>query len=253
MYKVAILYICTGKYNIFWEDFYKTSQKYFLNNCNKEYFVFTDSEYIYNEKDNKIHKIYQENLGWPYNTLMRFNMFKKIEDKLKKFDYIFFLNANMLFIDYIGNEILPIKEDLLVVKHPGFYNKNNLEFTYDRNEKSLAYIPFGEGKYYVAGGFNGGKAEEFIKLIDKLDSNIKIDLDRNIIALWHDESHLNKYILDKKIKILGCDYIYPEGWNIPFDKKILVRDKSKYGKINNLRSIKSRDNIFRKIFNKIKI
>lgn len=44
MKKIAILYICTGKYDIFWEDFYKTSEKYFLNNSEKHYFVFTDAQ-----------------------------------------------------------------------------------------------------------------------------------------------------------------------------------------------------------------
>lgn len=237
MNKVAILYICTGKYDIFWEDFYKTSEKYFLNNSKKQYFVFTDVEYIYNEEDKNIHKIYQESLGWPYNTLMRFNMFKKIEDRLKEFDYIFFLNANMLFVQTVGEEILPIEEDLLVVKHPGFYDKSSSDFTYDRNVNSLAYIPYGEGEYYIAGGFNGGKSSQFIKLINELDENIQNDLDNDVIALWHDESHINKYILDKNYKILDPGYIYPEGWNLPFEKKIIVRDKNKWGGHAGLRGI----------------
>ena len=85
MKNIAILYICTGKYDIFWEDFYKTSEKYFLNNSEKHYFVFTDAQSIYDENCDRVHKIYQKTLGWPYNTLMRFNMFKGIEEKLKEF------------------------------------------------------------------------------------------------------------------------------------------------------------------------
>ena len=84
MKKIAILYICTGKYDIFWEDFYKTSEKYFLNNSEKHYFVFTDAQSIYEENCDRVHKIYQKTLGWPYNTLMRFNMFKGIEEQLEK-------------------------------------------------------------------------------------------------------------------------------------------------------------------------
>ena len=96
MKNIAILYICTGKYDIFWEDFYKTSEKYFLNNSEKHYFVFTDAQSIYDENCDRVHKIYQKTLGWPYNTLMRFNMFKGIEEKLKEFDYIFFLKYYQL-------------------------------------------------------------------------------------------------------------------------------------------------------------
>ena len=42
--KVGILYICTGKYIVFWEEFYKSCQKYFLSDseCVKQYYVFTD-------------------------------------------------------------------------------------------------------------------------------------------------------------------------------------------------------------------
>ena len=175
MKNIAILYICTGKYDIFWEDFYKTSEKYFLNNSEKHYFVFTDAQSIYDENCDRVHKIYQKTLGWPYNTLMRFNMFKGIEEKLKEFDYIFFLNANMLFVDYVGEEILPKEEGLLVAKHPAFYDKDVDEYPYDRNEKSLAYIPYGQGDVYVQGAFNGGKSRDFLQLINELDKNICLE------------------------------------------------------------------------------
>lgn len=238
MKNIAILYICTGKYDIFWEDFYKTSEKYFLNNSEKHYFVFTDAQSIYDENCDRVHKIYQKTLGWPYNTLMRFNMFKGIEEKLKEFDYIFFLNANMLFVDYVGEEILPKEEGLLVAKHPAFYDKDVDEYPYDRNEKSLAYIPYGQGDIYVQGAFNGGKSRDFLQLINELDKNINIDLDNDVIALWHDESQLNRYIIGKEYKLLDPGYIYPEGWDLPFKAKIIGRDKSKWGGHQDLRGIK---------------
>ena len=33
--------------------------------------------YMEKKKNKRIHRIYQENLGWPDNTLMRFSMFLK--------------------------------------------------------------------------------------------------------------------------------------------------------------------------------
>ena len=61
MLKIAILYICTGKYDVFWKEFYRSCEQYFLPNSNKNYFVFTDSKELYDEKNNdKIFKIYQE-------------------------------------------------------------------------------------------------------------------------------------------------------------------------------------------------
>ena len=42
MNRVAILHICTGKYSTFWPGFYENFEKYFLPDCDKTYFVFTD-------------------------------------------------------------------------------------------------------------------------------------------------------------------------------------------------------------------
>lgn len=229
--RIGILYICTGKYDIFWKDFYKSCERYFLTGYEKHYFVFTDSAYIYDEdKNNRIHKIYQDNLGWPGNTLFRFEIFYGHKNLYNGMDYLFFMNANLIFQKEIGWEIFPDDGEILVVNHPGFYNKSNSEFPYERNRESIAYIPWGEGEYYVAGGLNGGKRKEYLELISQLMCNIEKDLEKDIIAVWHDESHLNRYVWkNSNVKILPPCYLYPEGWDIPFEKCILIRDKMNYG------------------------
>ena len=42
MRKVAILYICTGKYNQFFKGFYDSAEKFLLADAYKHYFVFSD-------------------------------------------------------------------------------------------------------------------------------------------------------------------------------------------------------------------
>ena len=232
MKRIAILYICTGKYTVFWKDFYESYEKNFVRNCRKDYFVFTDSDALtYAERDN-VHIIYQELLGWPYDTLNRFHFFAKIENQLKEFDYIFFMNANMLCREEIvAEEILPQDKDIVVIRHPGFWDKSNDEYTYDRNPKSQAYMGKQEGKYYVCGGINGGKAIPYLELIKELRRRVDIDSSNDVIALWHDESHLNKYVWelgDDKCLVLSPAYGYPEGWKLPFVKKLEIREKSKY-------------------------
>ncbi len=234
--KIAILYICTGKYNIFWEGFYKSSEQYFLSEYSKEYFVFTDKEIL--PVNERVHIIHQEKLGWPYDTLMRFKMFQSIKERLSSVDYIFFINANMRFLQPISEDILPNNDEgLLVVKHPAFFNKNREDFTYDTNPHSLAYIPANEGKYYFMGGFNGGTAKDYLLFIETLYTNINTDLENGIIALWHDESHLNHYMLNRNAKILEPEYGYPEGWDLPFEKKIIILDKANFGGHNFLRDL----------------
>lgn len=231
--KIAILYICTGKYTVFWKDFYSTSEKYFIPNVEKHYFVFTDASDIYFENnDKKICKIFQENLGWPNNTLKRYEIFLKIKDKLQRFDYIFFLNANLLFLNTIeDHEFLPDQtENLVACLHPGYFDKSRDKFTYEKNTQSTAYIPKELGRHYFAGGINGGRATAFIDAMEQMNKNIVTDGSNNIIATWHDESYWNKYLVKREdIHILNPSYLYPEGAKIPFDKKILIRDKKNLG------------------------
>jgi hypothetical protein len=109
MNKVGILYICTGKYDIFWKDFYISAERYFLKDSEIHYFVFTDAKQLFDEEKNpRIHKIYQENLGWPYSTLKRFQIFFNAESLLVETDYIFFFNADLKILEpIIEAEFLP--------------------------------------------------------------------------------------------------------------------------------------------------
>ncbi len=237
--RIAILYICTGKYTVFWKNFYLSCEKYFISESEKHYFVFTDSADIDFEKENpNIHRIFQENLGWPNNTLKRYEMFLCVEDKLSQFDYIFFFNSNLLLLKPITTEeFLPNeKENLVACLHPGYFNKKRKEFTYDENERSSAFIAKNEGVRYFAGGINGGKTSSFIEAIEKMNESIKKDSKNNVTAKWHDESHWNKYLSKRNdIKVLSPSYLYPEYSNIPFEPKILIRDKRNYGGFAKLR------------------
>jgi len=232
--KIGILYICIGKYNIFWKDFYLTCEKYFIPESEKHYFVFTDAPEIEFEKENpRIHRIFQKNLGWPNNTLLRYELFLNSKNKIEKMDYLFYLNANLLFLNKINSdEFLPHdKEKLVGCLHPGYYNKTTDEFTYENNPKSKASITKGGGLNYFAGGINGGLTKDFIKVIEILKNNIDIDLKNNITAVWHDESHWNWYLNNHMniVKTLSPSYLYPEGKDLPFVPKIIIRDKSLLG------------------------
>lgn len=218
--KVAILYIATGRYIQFWDEFYPAMEKYFLPNHKKSYFVFTDD--IEKKFPNNVFRIPQKQLPWPQITLQRYRFFSSIKEKLKKFDYIYFLNANLIPQRMIDEKIFPSKEQgVMFTYHPGFKNKKNPDkLTYDRNPKSTAYIPFGEGRIYVMGGFNGGRKEDFLKMSDELSRRTDIDSQNNIIARWHDESHLNRYLVDlekagQKPLVLDSIYAVPEEYLHP--------------------------------------
>ena len=179
---------------------------------------------------------------WPFPTLKRFEYFLRAKEDLLKFDYVLFMNGNLIVKKEIYEaDIFPQNsEKLFVTLHPGFYSKTNKDFTYDRNPACSAYIPKGEGQFYFAGGFNGGLSLDFIKLMEILSDRINEDLSKGVIALWHDESQLNHYMYNYKenYKILSPAYLYPQGWKIPFECKILILDKNKKGGHNFLRGVR---------------
>lgn len=236
MTKIGILYICTGKYKVFWPGFYETAEKYFLPDCEKHYFIFTDADTLeYTEGNSRVHMTKQEAVQWPFATLLRYEIFLQREVDLKNYDYLFFFNADAEFVKTVTREMfLPRREygeDLLVVQHAGYYETPPYEFTYDRNPLCRAFIPYGVGKIYVCGGVNGGTSEGYLRMCRILAKRIRADLDRGIIALWHDESHLNKYILRyKHYRLLSPSFVHPtqDWWQIPYESIIQIRDKAKY-------------------------
>jgi hypothetical protein len=237
MKKIAILYIGTGRYTIFWKDFFETCEKNFIPDSEKHYFFFTDSEEY--KSDEKVTIVPQENLGWPLITCLRYKILKKVKEDLKNYDYAFFFNGNMKFIHKISaEEFLPTEDDGYIVAPLHSVNKrakSNYEFNYERNPKSKAYIPYGEGKKYYHAGVLGGRVKEFLELLDDCEQMMDEDLRNNIIPKFHDESIFNKYILNRKYKELSNYYIFPTHGKVLYTinpkVKIIQCDKSafKYG------------------------
>ena len=241
MSKIGILYICTGEYTVFWKEFYLSAEQYFLNESDVHYYVFTDAEQVaYSDQNANIHILYQEAMGWPYSTLLRYSMFLQNEDILKSCDFLFFFNANAKFEQAISEKMfLPDMEKgerLVVVKHPAFYDREKYEYPYDRNPRCSAYIPYRKGEIYICGGINGGKTESFLEMSACISERTNNDLKKGIIPLWHDESQINHYILGRNdVKILDAGYCSPEEWEISFPTKILLRNKREYINIAQIR------------------
>lgn len=57
---------------------------------------------------------------------------------------------------------------------------------------------------------------------------VDIDVEKNNIAAVADESYLNRYLLNKKIKIVDTIYGKPEKFFFPIHAKIIFRDKGTF-------------------------
>ncbi|EOS01238.1 hypothetical protein C799_01616 [Bacteroides thetaiotaomicron dnLKV9] len=229
--KVAILYICTGRYNQFFKGFYESCERNFLPNSNKEYFVWTDDDDLAEGRGN-VYIYHKECAGFPADSLFRFEMFLQAEKELKEFDYIYFLNSNAAIIKPVGNEILPDESGLAMGRWPGKrMTQHPMFYPYERNKNSLAYIaPGGKNYIYFMGGFNGGTSDAYLTMIRVLSNNIREDYTKGIIACVHDESHINKYLRSHPCKVLGPLYTTPEEYtykHLDYEPYIIFRDKVK--------------------------
>lgn len=222
--KICILTIATNKYLQFVEKLYSDIAERFIPGSEINCLLFTDHEV---ETSDNVRVHYIDHEPWPMPTLKRYNYFIKEKDFILQHDYCYYLDADMRIDNPVGEEILG---DLVATKHPYQSFHTIQDMSYDRNPESLAYVPSGEGKTYYAGGFNGGRTKNFIEMSEVIADRVNKDLERGIIALWHDESHMNRYLIDNPPSLeLTPSYCYAEefyGTNYPHEPKIIALKKN---------------------------
>jgi histo-blood group ABO system transferase len=218
--KIGLLIIATNKYTEFLQPLIESADKFFLKEHDVTYFVFTNNK-VDIKTSRTVVFIDTEHKEWPWMTLGRYRIFSNNSIWFYDTDYLYYIDVDMLFVDNVGEEILG---ELVVTQHPGYYNGGDWRET---RPQSMACIPLDKQIKYVAGGFNGGKTANFIKMANILANNIDTDYNNGIIAVWHDESHLNKYIAyyQSELKLLAPSYCYGEHMNLPFKKRIVALTK----------------------------
>lgn len=164
---------------------------------------------------------------WPFTTLKRFEYFLSSKEILSSHDYCFYVDVDSLFIGEINESLLP-KEGMIGTIHPCLFQGPG---TPDRNPLSKAYIPLESNNRYFCGGFFGGKSEDFIRMSKDIHDCIQDDLSRGIIALWHDESHLNRYFFENPPNVvLEPPFAVAENMTTRLpESKVLFLDKSSRG------------------------
>jgi histo-blood group ABO system transferase len=206
--KIGLLNIATNRYLEFVDNFYDSAREYFLSKEGHEinFFLFTNLPDKVTRTD--VTLVNQEHYPWPGMTLRRYEIFCKNSSLLSKMDYLYYCDIDMVFEGYVGSEILG---DSVATTHPGFWNAPPHVLPYDQNPISKACIARGEGQRYFAGGFNGGKNENFLKMSETIYRNIEEDKTKGYVAAWHDESHLNRYFIDNPPSVvLDPSYCFPK-------------------------------------------
>ena len=175
---------------------------------------------------------------------MRYSIFEEHLSILQS-DILVHLDADMLIESNPWGRVRRKleEEDMCFVQHPGYWRprqrkkmifyftnsrrlisdvliciQNGALGVWETDKRSKAYIPRNKRKRYYCGGIWFGKRLAFIRLIHELSNNVKIDVENEVMAKWHDESHLNHWA---------------SKYNHTFDSPELCFDYS-YGQLNEL-------------------
>lgn len=230
--KIGLIMIATGgaKYTQFVAPLVKSVKKYAPE---METILFSDEiiaapDYLFQ----------QEGLGWPRATLMRYHMMLKHNAFLEKFNYLFYCDVDMLFVNRVTPDEI-ISNGITATLHPGFPN------SFERNPISTAFVKEKYNHTYYQGCFQGGETKAFLRMCGSIAYNIDQDDKKGHIAVWHDESHLNRYLIDNPPeKVLTPAYCYPddkylvhpESWKtVDFIPKIVHLEKLDQGSWKNVR------------------
>ena len=181
--------------------------------------------------------------SWTMATLLRFKQIRKYEEEISQ-QNIIWLDADMRIINPKEFcEQIAQMNSMTFARHPGFvfsltkfWNFGILRtlktlFTYfkyfcrgqvfngpwENNPASLAYARPTLRRRYIHGAIWGGPKNDFLEMCEVLNRNIDRDLENGIIALWHDESHINQYLsANRNLKYFpkyfsGADKLTPQG------------------------------------------
>lgn len=209
--KIVLHLIATGKYERFVQGIIESAKNHFLKGHQLKFVIYTDSDIILNSDNPEIVPIKVEHEKWPGPTLKRFHFFCLAEKIIKSSDFSFYIDVDSKFIRDINLEDLGINQDFrgdIGTLHPGYYGQIG---TPERRPFSTAFISPTNRNLYFCGGFFGGSSDHFFRLINTNKRNIDTDLSNGIVAVWHDESHLNRYFLDNPpSSVLGLGFSCPE-------------------------------------------
>lgn len=217
---LTVCIIATNGYQRFVQPLIKSIDEFFFVANPVTVQIFTDEIIKYEAERVTVKQTLIPAYKFPMATLLRYRIMLQGQYDT---DYLFYLDADMRVVDYVDEEIL---NDIVCVKHPGFYWGKG---SWETNKGSTAYC---EGTTYYAGGFQGGKMENYLEVMKQLSANIDTDLQNSIVAVWHDESHWNCYLHNNDKYVLDPDYCMPEAtwkrmaWSIShFKPKILALEK----------------------------
>jgi len=239
---IGVLSIATNRYLAFWEAMVKSADLLLFPDQEVNLYVFTDQSESALEMGRSLKRlrvvpIPTGDLKWPEAPLRKFDLIRRHESILKD-DVLVHLDADMLIKSPAGSELSPSEWEsgVALVRHPGYRRADQGAFarvnslgvkmglrdvgrqikygangSWETRKESMAFVRRSKRDDYVCGATWMGNRDELLELCDVLARRTEHDWRRGVVAVWHDESHLNWWAAERDCSILDSDYCYVEG------------------------------------------
>lgn len=247
----GVITIATGRYHMFVEPLATAlGAEGFCDRL----FVLTDNEELLRGEDGAggsvpVTYLPYGRLPWPFPTLWRYHAIASYSRLLRE------EVSHLMYMDVDMRPVAACPElfasDLFAVQHPGFWDKSPLEATFCPDPRSRAFHDPSPRDRYVAGGVQGGAIEAFLDAAGTCAQAIEADLLDGVIAVWHDESHWNRFVNSRpEITVFGPEYCWPESSPAPESigaPRILALDKDHHEMRGTKPTMSERLNRFRPV------
>ncbi len=204
------------------ESIFRSQQSYF------EIFLFSDvcdlsKQSLYSE----IHFEVVHHDKWPAMTMQRFKFILSISNQVST-SHVIYVDADALVLEDLG-EVLNA-EVMTFVQHPGFWRETQPaepSGTWENRSELTCYVPIELQRSYVCGGVWFGPTQAVVKMSEIIVQMMDRDFQRNLLAIWHDESYVNWFFSNMRSLSIDPSYAYVDTYNHLHNltPKIKVLDK----------------------------
>ena len=242
---ITVLNIATNVYFDYWKELILSADAFTSSEEKVSFWLFTDrvdEAHLFAKKIKNLNmRIFEiPSYGWPEATILRYQiLYSRISGN--RSDIFVYLDADMLLEknpwkvirDNLNNT------DICLVEHPGYWRphgkkrlemylkhpqlflsdlKSNVKYgalgQWENRERPSAFGPRAKRETYYCGGIWFGRMNQIKELMSQLSSNVVADQEKGIMAVWHDESHLNSWAVNNlhgnESPILCFDTTYPQ-------------------------------------------